>query len=264
MEKQKADYSIGVVTYVERFEKSFKQLAVNLNQQFPDVEKNAILNGFPDKVKQLKYLKEATAFLHDCGFKHVLSYEEHQALARGWNLLTIVSDAPKILLLNDDCEIGPNFRREFESQRGNYEWLFLNQSFSHFMTSKNVIRKVGWFDEQFLGIGHEDGDYARRCAVANFEYDVGIQCPSLKNLQIAEEFVSYTTKASERSGNYSQYNEKFYKKKWKHADEPKRGYTFIPIRHLTQFAGLHSGKNTYCKLRWGMETPMFYPYEILD
>jgi hypothetical protein len=264
MASKPSDYSIGIVTYVERFEKSFKKLARTLKEQFPEVEKNAILNGFPDDVKQLKYLKEATAYLHDCGFKHVLTYERHQALARGWNLLVITSDAPKILMLNDDCNLGPNFRHEFESQRGEREWLFLNQSFSHFLTSKNVTRQVGWFDERFLGIGHEDGDFARRCAIKGFEYDVGIECPSLKNMQFLEEHVGFTTKASGRRGNYSQYNEKFYLKKWKHADGPRKGYTLIPIRHLPQFTGLPPGKNSYCKLKRGMETPMFYPLEILD
>lgn len=258
------DYSIGIVTYVERYEKSFKKLALELSRQFPDVEKNAVLNGFPNKVKQLKYIKEATEFLHECGFKHVITYEEHQSLAKGWNTLLIMSNSPKVLILNDDCEVGPGFRDEFESQRSDYEWLFLNESFSHFMTSKNVIKKVGWFDERFLGIGHEDGDYARRCAIKGFEYDVGIYCPSLKNLQIKEEHVSFTTKSSERSGNYSQYNERYFKKKWKHADSPQRGYTLIPIRHLTQFAGHPPGKNSFCKQRWGMETPIFYPFDILD
>jgi hypothetical protein len=258
------DYSIGIVTYVERYEKSFRKLALELARQFPDVEKNAVLNGFPDKVKQLKYIKKVTEFLHDCGFKHVITYEEHQSLAKGWNTLLIMSNAPKVLILYDDCEIKAGFRSEFESQKSNHDWLFLNQSFSHFMTSKNVIRKVGWFDERFLGIGHEDGDYARRCAVAGFKYDIGILCPSLKNLQIKEDYVSFTTKASERSGNYSQYNEKFFKKKWKHADNAKKGYTLIPIRHLKEYDGLPPGKSSYCKQRWGMETPIFYPYEILE
>jgi hypothetical protein len=264
MNAANVDYSIGIVTYVERFEKSFKRLAIELSKQFPEVEKNAVINGFPDKVKQLRYIKEVTEFLYDCGFKHVVTYEDHQSLAKGWNTLLIMSNAPKVLILNDDCEVGTNFRNEFESQRSNHEWLFLNESFSHFMTSKAVIKKIGWFDERFLGIGHEDGDYARRCAVAGFEYDVGIICPSLKNLQIKEEYVSYTTKASERSGNYSQFNEKYFKKKWRHADGPRKGYTLIPIRHLNAYAGLPPGKNSYCKQRWGMDTPIFYPFDILD
>lgn len=264
MTNSKNDYSIGVVTYVERYEKSFKKLATDLCKQFPDVEKNAVLNGFPDKIKQFKYLREATAFLHDCGFKHVLTYEEHQSLAKCWNMLTIVSSKPKILLLNDDCLIKHGFRQEFESQRGDREWLFLNESFSHFMTSKNVIRTVGWFDERFLGIGHEDGDYARRCAIKGFEYDVGIDCPSLRNLQIQEEFVSFTTDTKNKSGNYSVYNENFFKKKWSHASFQKKGYTYIPIRHLKKYANLPPGEGSYCKLRWRMETPDFYPYSILD
>jgi len=258
------DYSIGIVTYVERFNKSFKQLALELGRQFPDVEKNVILNGFPDKEKQLRYIKEATAFLNKCGFNRVITFEEHQPLAKGWNLLIINSDAPKIMILNDDCLVGPNFRNEFESQRLDYDWVFINESFSHFMTSKKVVKLVGWFDERFLGIGHEDGDYARRCAIKNYEYDIGIECPSLKNLQIQEEFVSFTTKKNEKSGNYSLYNERFFKKKWSHASYAKTGYTYIPIRHLKRYTDLPLGEGSFCKLNRGMETPEFYPLAILD
>ena len=258
------NYSIGIVTYVERFEKSFKQLAIELTNQFPDVEKNVILNGFPDSKKQLKYIKEATKFLSEIGFTRVLTYENHQALARGWNLLLINSEAPKVLILNDDCEIKPNFRHEFESQRGERDWLFLNQSFSHFLVSKKTIKEVGWFDERFLGIGHEDGDYARRCAKIGYEYDVNIDCPSLRNLQIQETEVGFTSDKSMKSGNYSVYNEKFFKKKWKHADKSQKGYFYIPIRHLKEFEGFPPGPNSFCKLRWGMDTPIFYPFEILD
>lgn len=258
------DYSIGIVTYVERYNKSFKKLAIELAAQFPDVEKNIILNGFPDEIKQFKYIKEATAFLSKLGFNRVISFEKHQALARGWNLLMINSDAPKVLILNDDCHIQPGFREEFESQKGDRDWLFLNGSFSHFLASKNTIRSVGWFDERFLGIGHEDGDYARRCSIAGYEYDVNIDCSKLLNLQIAEEKVGFTTNKAEKSGNYSMYNERFFKKKWKHADYAKKGYTYMPIRHLKEFLGHEPGPNSYCKLRWGMETPVFYPFELLD
>ena len=158
----KPEYSIGIVTYIERFNKSFKKLAKDLSEQFPDVEKNVVLNGFPDKIRQISYIKEATKYLSELGFERVITYEEHQSLAKGWNMLVIMSDAEKVLILNDDCEIQGGFRLEFESQRGDREWLFLNESFSHFITSKSVVRKVGWFDERFAGIGHEDGDYARR------------------------------------------------------------------------------------------------------
>lgn len=257
------NYSIGVVTYVERFDKSFKNLAIELQKQFPDIEKNIILNGFPDLNKQLKFIKEATKFLTNLGFTRIISYEKHQSLAKGWNLLIINSDADKILILNDDCEIKPNFRNEFESQIEDRDWLFLNQSFSHFLVSKNTIKTVGWFDERFLGIGHEDGDYARRCAYLGYEYDVNIDCPSLKNLQIKEVNVSYTTDPKQKSGNYSVYNENFFKKKWKHGGDIKNGYFYIPIRHLKEYIGIAPGPDSYCKLRRGMETPIFYPFDIL-
>ncbi|MCL4338838.1 hypothetical protein M1271_04055 [Patescibacteria group bacterium] len=280
---KKSDYSIGVVTFLDRYEETFKKLAIDLARYFPDVEKNVILNGFPDKNRQLKYLKEATGFLSGLGFNHVLTFETHQSLARGWNLLVILSSKSKVLILNDDCLMGPGFRKEFETQKGNRDWIFINESYSHFMTSKNVVRKVGWFDERFKGIGHEDGDFSRRCALAGYPYDVGIDCPTLKNLKVESREVSYletdnnnkkgflgkvrnylNREKSGRSGNYSTYNEYFFRKKWKHADRPLPGYTLIPIRHLKKYRGIKPGAGAYCKLAPGMETPLFYPLDILN
>jgi hypothetical protein len=176
----------------------------------------------------------------------------------------INSNVPKVLILNDVCVIGPEFRHEFESQRGLREWLFINESFSHFLVSKNTIGEVGWFDERFLGIGHEDGDYARRCALAGYEYDVNIDCNGILNLQIPEENVGYTVNKNEKSGNYSMYIERFFLKKWKHTDYAKKGYTYIPIKHLKQYLGQPPDPNSYCKLRCGMKTPLFYPLDLLD
>ncbi len=280
---KKNDYSIGVVTFLGRYEETFKKLAKDLARYFPDVEKNIILNGFPDKNRQIKYIKEATGFLSDLGFNHVLTFESHQPLARGWNLLVILSGKPKILILNDDCQMGSDFRREFEAQKGNREWFLINETYSHFMTSKNVVRKVGWFDERFKGIGHEDGDFSRRCAIVGYPYDVSIDCSSLKNLKTESREVSYMNtgnlkqrdllrklknyinrERSGRSGNYATYNEYFFRKKWQHADRPLPGYTLIPIRHLKKYRGIKPGAGAYCKLTPGMETPLFYPLDILD
>ena len=38
----------------------------------------------------------------------------------------------------------------------------INQSWSHFMISREVIIRVGWFDERFPAIGNEDEDYESR------------------------------------------------------------------------------------------------------
>jgi hypothetical protein len=278
MQNHECDYSIGIVTYVERYEKSFKKLALDLAKYFPDIEKNVIINGFYDKPKQIKYLKDVTGFLRECGYNRVLTYEEHQPLAKGWNLLAILSTKPKILILNDDCEISEKFRKEFESQRKDLDWVFINGTFSHFQTSKNIVKKIGWFDERFSDIGSEDGDYARRFILNGYPYDVSIDCPGLINRQFKEDAVGFAKNDSKRNGNYSKYNEQFFKKKWKHSEVPRDGYVKIYSKHVKEaecqnrptlfrrVVNLLKGRkrNLYVKLSKGMETPIFYPYELLD
>jgi hypothetical protein len=280
------DYSIGVVTYVERFPKLFKQLAVDLTKYFPDVERNAIVNGFnPDRAKQLRYLRAVTPFLQDCGFRHVLTFEEHQPLAKCWNLLCILSSMPKILLLNDDVTVGESFRAEFETQRGAADFLLLNGTFSHFMISKTVMKRIGWFDERFTGIGAEDGDCARRAASVGFPYDKAVFCPSLRNQQPAEQEVGFTSTQTARHGNYASGNDAFFRRKWHEVKKPKKGYAPLSANHIVALVGQgdrgyvssadfrslkqqveHGGGKclTYVKLRWGMQTPVFYPFDILD
>ena len=58
-----SDYSIGVLTYIKRFDTYFKPLVSQLEKYFPGVEKNYVLNGHYDP-GQAEYLKTAKEFLN--------------------------------------------------------------------------------------------------------------------------------------------------------------------------------------------------------
>ena len=62
--KTKNNYSIGVVTYVGRYDKYFIPLIKQLVNIFPDKEITCIINGHPDTSLQIEYLKNVTAFLN--------------------------------------------------------------------------------------------------------------------------------------------------------------------------------------------------------
>ena len=65
---QPTDYSIGVVTYVARFEKFLIPLIKQLTEVFPDKEIICIVNGHHDELLQINYLKQVTAFLNQFPF----------------------------------------------------------------------------------------------------------------------------------------------------------------------------------------------------
>jgi len=89
---------------------------------------------------------------------------------RGWSSLLnagiLHADARVSIVLNDDIFINPTkFKGEFEEIVGRarkFGILLLNNSWSHFVITRDCLETVGFFDEFFLGIGEEDGDYAAR------------------------------------------------------------------------------------------------------
>jgi hypothetical protein len=91
-------------------------------------------------------------------------------LAHNWNLGIRAASSECSLVLNDDLVIdGDGFLRDIEAgcQATTENGLTLiRESFSHFFVASWLSRKVGAFDEAFIGIGEEDGDYAWRFAEA--------------------------------------------------------------------------------------------------
>jgi hypothetical protein len=251
----KNDYSIGVVTYINRYHTYFKQNIINLLKYFPDKQIICVINGHPNKLKNIAYLKEITQWLTSLNVQYI-TFEDHQSLAKCWNWILLMSSAQRNLFLNDDILIKKNFRQDFENHLNNETDFFaINGSFSHFLVNKSLIKKIGWFDERFLGIGEEDGDYLIRMAISKIE---------LKNYH-CRDIINFIAPATDPSfqnisimrGKYSDINRKFMGEKWffNHLTEEK----FEPD---IQFSW--NNEEYRVKLRDGMDTPEFYDFSLLD
>ncbi|MDO8554713.1 MAG: glycosyltransferase [Candidatus Micrarchaeota archaeon] len=242
-------YSIGIVTYVERFEKYFVPLVKKLVEIFPDKEIICVLNGHHDINLQLTYLKHGSAFLNQYPNVRYVTNETHQSLAKCWNWTMVISSSRSVLLLNDDLDVSPLFRLDFEENlRKNPDFFIMNSSWSHFLISKKVLKQVGWFEERLLGIGQEDADYATRMTL------LGIVIPfcdarGVKNFVATHKNAGWIKMSGIADGKYSQINKEFIHKKWEFTEVKKDS--------------LHP-YGTEAKLKSGMETPIFYDFAILD
>ncbi len=252
-----SQFSIGVVTYINRFETYFKPLVRQLDLLFPGVQKNYVLNGYYDQAKQQDYLEQAKAFLKSTSADNIITFNEHHGLTHCWNQLLISSRATKVLILNDDLIINRLFSWSLKLQIDFFETAVINRSWSHFIISKTTARQVGWFDERFVGMGSEDADYALRMSLAEgkttmtHNYIKTIYCLGVKNV-VARDTDPGWKKISEFSqGKYAKVNFEFFLKKWDIIKEPKPGY-------VQAFNGDYFG------IRPGMDTPMFYPLSLLD
>ena len=167
--------SIGIVTYLGRFETYFKPLIRKIHFLFPDYDIIVFINGHYDTIKQIQYLKDVTYFLRKYPNIRYVTNLEHQPLARGWNWLVFMAKNQKILILNDDVSFNWEFRHNLERLPSVPDIFTLNGSWSHFVISKEIIRKVGWFDERFYGVGDEDIDYKFRLSMSEINlFDVAL------------------------------------------------------------------------------------------
>jgi len=248
-------YSIGVVTYVNRYHTYFKPNILNLIKYFPDKQIVCIINGHPNKLKHLAYLKEATQWLSSLNIQYV-TFDDHQSLARCWNWILLMSSAQNNLFLNDDVLVKQDFRHDFENHlQKNHDFFAINNSFSHFLLSKNVVKKVGWFDERFLGIGQEDGDYLIRMAEQKVNL-ISLSCRDIINYVAPGDDPSFQ-KVSANIGKYSSVNREFMEKKWffNHLNNSDCDYKINFIWNNEPYKAL---------LKDGMNTPTFYDYSLLD
>jgi hypothetical protein len=258
MENNEQNYSIGVVTYINRYHTYFKRNIESLRKYFPDKQIICIINGHPDKTRHLAYLKEITSWLSSLDNVKYITFEDHQSLAKCWNWILLMSSTQNNLFLNDDISVKQNFRYDFESHlRKNLNFFAINNSFSHFLLNKKIIKKIGWFDERFLGVGYEDGDYLIRLADGGIELN-GLPCRDIVNFIASNPDPSFKKiSSSMMSDKYSTINGEFMRKKWffNHLDNKEFDYN---IKFLW------NNQEHLARLKDGMITPIFYDYILLD
>lgn len=228
------DFSIVITTFEDRQMQSCLPLIKSLRQNGVGNPLVVVLNGVygrkVDPSLRADFVKEANAF-QDVSF--VMS-RSMIPLARCWNLGIQMSNSSVCVVLNDDLAVnGRGLLSDLErlAETASECGLALgNGSFSHFALSKDCLSSIGWFDERYLGIGEEDGDYAWR-----FEDHFGVPpqtsaLSSIRNLDDPSrgEFITGI-------GKYSLANRVFMQMKFElHSGTVKGMFDDVSIRRLSE------------------------------
>ena len=159
------EYSIGIVTYVERFEKWFKPLLRSIKEHKSDVEVVVCVNGEHKKEFDEEYRRHMLDFLSHYPKVYPMFFTTHRSLSKLWNNLLINSTNDIVLRMDDDVTITDKiFWQQIEEAiiLNQYKGFKINSSWSHTVLNRHEVEAVGWFDERFLGGGEEDGDFEWR------------------------------------------------------------------------------------------------------
>ncbi len=253
------EYSIGVVTYHARFANYFMPLIEKLAVIFPDREIICVVNGHPDRTLQINYLNSVTAFMKRFRNVRYLTYDLNQSLSKCWNQLVILSQTEKMLIMNDDTQVSELFRTEFEEKVALKDFSTMNTSWSHFLISKNIVRKAGWFEERLLGVGQEDLDYGLRMIMNGIPV-TNTNVLGLNNYVIDEENPGWqdVSKKAPKS-KYAQVNLEFFKAKWAMPDTDP---TMKPAEFIYEGTWGHSTVRFAPKMQ-DVSLP-FYDFSVLS
>ena len=212
--KNDKNLSIGLVTYVDRYDTFFKPLIKKLSQSFP---KNTIyvnVNGYYDQEVQSTYLKAISLEVVKYSNVVLIKHNKPKGLSSLWNELIFKSKSEKILILNDDLNISRRFSNNlFKITMNCSNVILLNRSWSHFLITKTLFKKVGKFDEKFIGVGNEDQDYEIRMNFLGIIPET-ISIKGLRNIVFKTKNFSFSKNENVTKEKYSKSNEIVFHNKW--------------------------------------------------
>lgn len=242
------NYSIGIVTYIERFEQWFKPLMNTIRVQQPDREILVCVNGEHNKPFNEQYRKDILTFLSAIPNVYPFVFTTHRSLSKLWNNLLINSSNDIVLRMDDDITIpDPSFWMQIDQAITNTQGrsFKINGSWSHTVLNRKEVNELGWCDERFLGGGEEDGDFEWR-----YEEHFGRAFANIYGFNIVNhwdrvDFDKCLVNMKKCNGKRSEFNLSFAHSK------------FVPDENGKAFGILFGGQ----KLKCALPTTQQYPYE---
>lgn len=123
------------------------------------------INGDLDKKFCNEYRKKILLLCAEHENIFPIFFTEHRSLGKLWNTSIIHSSTNINMVINDDIRLYENefcyiINNLYDKDYNNFN--IINGSYSHFLTTKKTLHKIGYFDERLLSIGEEDGDISFR------------------------------------------------------------------------------------------------------
>ena len=230
------DLVIGITTFMDRYDNCLKPLVEKLAVLFPNIQIIIVANGHVKQHENLEYLIKIKLFCDKFKNVELISYKEPMGLSFIWNRIIKQANAKKVLLLNDDVNVKRSFPKWIsKSEILEMEISTINNSWSHFVISKDIVKKVGTFDEGLLEIGGEDDDYSARLVMNKIEL-INLNTNTIKaKLKLKHKRLavnSYGKNMNEEKHGYSSYNTEYLEKKWKMSNVDFEGSIEVPNRMM--------------------------------
>ena len=159
------DITIGIVTFRQRAH-LIKDLIKQIRTHVPE-EVNVVLavNGNNEEDMPESYRQEMLELCSQYKNIYPIICPEFKSLCKLWNTLVIFSKTEYNFIICDDVVYdNPDTLSVIFNyvDRSKAEFFTINNQYSHFVLTKSILHKLGYFDERLVGFGEEDGDIIHR------------------------------------------------------------------------------------------------------
>ena len=157
--------TIGIVTFKERKEivqKLIKNIRLHEGDDFDIL---LMINGNNEEEVDNDYRTDMLTFCSNIKKCYPFFFPEFKSLSKLWNNIVIFSKTEYNFIICDDViynnhNILKTVKKVIDETK--LEMFKINNEFSHFVLTKNILHKIGYFDERLLAYGEEDADMIYR------------------------------------------------------------------------------------------------------
>jgi len=174
-------YSVAITTFNRRFD-LFKNIFIKVKTQRPDIELLVFINGLTNLPFDEEYRKNILEFIAPFKNTFPIVFPEFKSNSKFWNMACQMITDNNVLILQDDIDMEDTFFEDFDSLYGpiSDQCIYINGSFGGLYLNKYKVDELNWFDERYLGIGHEDGTFIRAYSAKYGSMPI-LNVPSLNN-----------------------------------------------------------------------------------
>ena len=176
--------SIGIVTFKERKEivqKLIKDIRLHEGDDFDIL---LMINGNNEEEMDDDYRTEMLTFCSNIKKCYPFFFPEFKSLSKLWNNIVIFSKTEYNFIICDDVIYNnPNILKIIKKiiDETKTEMFKINNEFSHFVLTKNILHKIGYFDERLLAYGEEDADMIYRYQEYTKQGFANVSLPGIYN-----------------------------------------------------------------------------------
>lgn len=141
----------------------FKNVLTKVKQQREDIEVLLLINGLTNMPFDEEYRKNVLEFVYPFKNTFPVVFPEFRSNSRFWNMACQMVRTDNVLVLQDDIDMGDTFFDDFDEAYKPIadHCFYINDSFGGLYLNKYRVDELNWFDERYIGLGHEDGTFIR-------------------------------------------------------------------------------------------------------